>query len=198
MAGEQQLERSVLEQKDRGELNTIAGALGIKVNSRAKKETVVEEILSAAGVSSNGAGTATKSDDLKVEKVKVSSDDKSSDKATASENASAPVATAATEAAAPSERVVSGRDGGGSQERYQGRGRNNDRNDRNRGRNRGRSGGRDGGREREPRQEPAYEGEPIPVTGFLDLRDEGFGFLRTQGYLPSRDDVYVSISMVRK
>ena len=29
-----------------------------------------------------------------------------------------------------------------------------------------------------------YSGEPVPVTGFLDLRDEGYGFLRTRDSSP--------------
>jgi transcription termination factor Rho len=32
----------------------------------------------------------------------------------------------------------------------------------------------------------------------LDLRDEGYGFLRTGGYLPSTRDVYVSVSQARR
>ena len=44
----------------------------------------------------------------------------------------------------------------------------------------------------------AFSGEPVPVSGFLDLRDEGYGFLRTSGYLAGDDDVYVSISQVRR
>jgi transcription termination factor Rho len=47
-------------------------------------------------------------------------------------------------------------------------------------------------------QEQAFQGEPVPVAGLLDLRDEGFGFLRTTGYLASPKDVYVSISQVRR
>ncbi|HEY3700891.1 MAG TPA: transcription termination factor Rho, partial [Acidimicrobiales bacterium] len=47
-------------------------------------------------------------------------------------------------------------------------------------------------------QEPQFQGEPVPVKGLLDLRDEGFGFLRTNGFLPSPKDVYVSISQVRR
>jgi transcription termination factor Rho len=46
--------------------------------------------------------------------------------------------------------------------------------------------------------EPAFTGEPVRVSGFLDLRDEGYGFLRTAGYLAGPDDVYVSISQVRR
>jgi transcription termination factor Rho len=35
-------------------------------------------------------------------------------------------------------------------------------------------------------------------TGILDTLPEGYGFLRTSGYLPGPDDVYVSLSHVRK
>jgi transcription termination factor Rho len=46
--------------------------------------------------------------------------------------------------------------------------------------------------------EGQYGGEPIPVSGYLDLREEGFGFLRTAGFLSGPGDVYVSISQVRR
>ena len=36
------------------------------------------------------------------------------------------------------------------------------------------------------------------MRGLLDLRDEGYGFLRCEGYLPSPKDVYVSISQARR
>jgi transcription termination factor Rho len=68
------------------------------------------------------------------------------------------------------------------------------------------------GRERAPERGPtngdrdlqaqpidvAYSGEPVGVRGYLDLRDEGYGFLRTRGYLAGPNDVYVSISQVRR
>lgn len=38
----------------------------------------------------------------------------------------------------------------------------------------------------------------VDVEGILDLLPEGYGFLRTQGYLASPDDVYVSMSMIRR
>ncbi len=47
-------------------------------------------------------------------------------------------------------------------------------------------------------QEQPYSGELVEVSGMLDLRDEGYGFLRCDGYLPSSKDVYVSISQARK
>ena len=47
-------------------------------------------------------------------------------------------------------------------------------------------------------QDQNWQGELVPVKGLLDLRDEGYGFLRTGGYLPSAKDVYVSISQARR
>jgi transcription termination factor Rho len=47
-------------------------------------------------------------------------------------------------------------------------------------------------------RESQFQGEPVPVQGLLDLRDEGYGFLRTGGYLASGNDVYVSLSQVRR
>ena len=46
--------------------------------------------------------------------------------------------------------------------------------------------------------EGQYNGEPIPVSGYLDLKEEGYGFLRTAGFLSGPGDVYVSISQVRR
>jgi len=63
---------------------------------------------------------------------------------------------------------------------------------RRRGRDRG---DRAGGAERP--DEP-FNGEPVAVEGILDLRDEGYGFIRVKGYLPSRDDVYVSVKQTRQ
>jgi transcription termination factor Rho len=59
--------------------------------------------------------------------------------------------------------------------------------------------GRDRDRDRgyEPRPEEVG-GEAIDVEGLLDLRDEGYGFLRTGSYLAGRDDAYVSASQVRR
>ena len=43
-----------------------------------------------------------------------------------------------------------------------------------------------------------FVGEPVDVEGYLDLRDEGYGFLRVKGFLPSKDDVYVSVKQARQ
>ncbi len=38
----------------------------------------------------------------------------------------------------------------------------------------------------------------IDVEGVLDILADGYGFLRTNGYLPSEHDVYVGLSMIRR
>jgi transcription termination factor Rho len=63
-------------------------------------------------------------------------------------------------------------------------------------RRRGRDRDRPGGGEQD--ETVQWEGEPIDVDGLLDLRDEGYGFLRVKGFLPSRDDVYVSVKQIRQ
>ncbi len=55
------------------------------------------------------------------------------------------------------------------------------------------------GRDRDRnRDDEAWSGEPVPVAGYLELRDEGYGFVRTKGYLPSKEDAYVPVKMVRQ
>ena len=73
----------------------------------------------------------------------------------------------------------------------------NRRSRRRRGRERERGGG-DRQLQDQGDREPQFQGEPVPVDGLLDLRDEGYGFLRTGGYLSSGKDVYVSLSQVRR
>ena len=74
--------------------------------------------------------------------------------------------------------------------------RDNNRRDRGRDRNRER-----GNRERGNREEREIVVGPddvlLPVGGLLDILDS-FAFIRTGGYLPSTNDVYVSLQQVRK
>jgi len=46
--------------------------------------------------------------------------------------------------------------------------------------------------------EPTPNAEPVAVSGYLDLRDEGYGFLRVSGYLASKEDVYISVKQTRQ
>ena len=38
----------------------------------------------------------------------------------------------------------------------------------------------------------------VYVTGILDIVDDGYGFLRRHGLMPTPDDIYVSSSQVRR
>jgi transcription termination factor Rho len=59
-----------------------------------------------------------------------------------------------------------------------------------------RSGGRDETEQRD-RQPQANDEQLVPVAGILDILDN-YAFIRTTGYLAGPDDVYVSMSQVRK
>ncbi|TMM14227.1 MAG: transcription termination factor Rho [Actinobacteria bacterium] len=303
MSGEQQLERSVLERKERDELHAIAEAMSLKPGSRTKKADIIDQILRATGVevassgdsqagdgpgadgrtgrrgatstqARGGAANGRSTDEADV--VTAAAADLATSSADGpqadgrgpeggrvddgSEGRAAPVvATGPSEAAGtpggtqsggsadaatpvePAHRddAVTGagrrdqtgtegtggdresgpRSSGGGQPRNQrqggspnGRGQTgthegaaepgNRRSRRRRGRDRDRDRDRDRG-DRDLQglpggQEGQFQGEPVPVKGLLDLRDEGFGFLRTNGFLPSPKDVYVSISQVRR
>ncbi|QGG96985.1 transcription termination factor Rho [Actinomarinicola tropica] len=55
------------------------------------------------------------------------------------------------------------------------------------------------GRDRDRNQpDDVAQAEPVEVEGLLDLRDEGYGFLRVNGIHPSKDDVYVSVKQTRQ
>jgi transcription termination factor Rho len=91
--------------------------------------------------------------------------------------------------------------GGGGRDRdnrYDDRDSGGRRNRRRRGRDRDR--GRDGGRgprRDEPEPQISEDDVLVPAAGILDVLDS-YAFVRTSGYLPGPNDVYVSLSMVRK
>jgi transcription termination factor Rho len=247
---ETQLERSVLEAKERDELLAIADALGAKPAARAKKADLITQILQATGIepapseapapekprrgrprkSTTAAVTApaetadTGSPSAPTARSEATDDDERRDGdghegngASASarseqqelalaDNGSTadrgrPQAEAGDEEyrARPAETAHGDLGGAGGQgglgvQRFDAEP-GNRRNRRRRGRDRFERSERD-----LPGQnaEVPYNGEPIPVTGYLDLKDEGYGFLRTTGFLSGPGDVYVSISQVRR
>jgi transcription termination factor Rho len=252
MTAEQQLERSVLEGKERDELNAIAQAMSLKTTTRTKKADIIDQILDATGVTSgsNGAGTpagrsngarrprsaAPAGHDGTEGEAPVVAPATAGDPGAATSapdsspaEAAAPVATATAEAAPAgnsgpavfveppelADGAVTAPSHQNGQQNQQGGNRNrnnqnqarqpdgevgNRRSRRRRGRDRGQTGGGGGGGELQGGgpQDQAYTGEMVEVKGLLDLRDEGYGFLRCEGYLPSSKDVYVSISQARK
>ena len=74
---------------------------------------------------------------------------------------------------------------------------NRDNNRRDRGRDRGRDRNRDRGHREEREIVIGPDDVLLPVGGLLDILDS-FAFIRTGGYLPSPNDVYVSLQQVRK
>ena len=75
-------------------------------------------------------------------------------------------------------------------------GRNRNRN-RNRGRDRGRGRGRGGDFQGEDEPEVREDDVLVSVAGILDIL-ENYAFIRTSGYLPGPNDVYVSLGQVKK
>lgn len=77
---------------------------------------------------------------------------------------------------------------------------NSDQNSRRRDKRRNQRDGRRDPREgpSDPRQAEVSNAELVDFDGLFDLRDEGFGFIRANGFLPSPKDVYVSANLVRK
>jgi transcription termination factor Rho len=253
MTAEQQLERSVLEGKERDELSAIAQAMSLKTTSRTKKADIIDQILDATGVTSGSDASVAANGDGRAEgatkpprRTRASTAEDSpaepgasseaggpvdetsngTDRAGADGSAAASDAAAATATATPA--AGSGdagpavfveppelADGADPAPRQNGHGQNqqgnrnrnqnnqnrgnqdgevgNRRSRRRRGRDRGQGGELQGGGQEQP-----YTGELVEVRGLLDLRDEGYGFLRCEGYLPSSKDVYVSISQARK
>jgi len=224
--------KSVLETKEREELQQIASAIGVKTSARASKATLISAILestpqgapsapsattkeSASTSSDNADDTPRRSGPIRSRRTVSAPETPETDyddfvKEVTSEAPAPASSPASTEAAAESSttptpapraerppRDFNGNNGGnGSQGQGQGQGPDGNRNRRNR-RNRGRDRFERGGEPQSGADQP-YNGELIEIQGLLDLRDDGYGFLRTNGYQPSPKDVYVSISQVRR
>ncbi len=260
MATEQQIDRSVLAGKDRDELHTIAGAIGVKAATRMRKADLIEAILAAANggdsSSSSSADSASSAEPgakpRRVRSARASqlpadddlaalaaeedalggdaadedapmprprgrraapapvgepdtdthdgADDQGSDRSDRSDDASDDESSDAdsdsdSDSDGDSNGDSDGADDGGdnldAEDERQSFGEGNRRGRR---RRRGR-GGQDQPGDGRPGE---YQGDPIPVQGLLDLRPEGYGFLRGDGYLPAQKDVYVSASQVRR
>jgi transcription termination factor Rho len=242
------LERSVLESKDREQLLAIAGALGVKATSRAKKADIIAKILEQTGAAgggdapepkgrarngnANGNGrTSSRAGASSTRTAEPEADGPTPAPAaepvaappadnieppaewelalgevTAEEDGSRPAAGTPTETAevvvtevqtrpGPSGPGAQGDQGDGAGQGSRRRRRRN--RDRNRGEGPQGADRIDNQPQGQPAQE-AFQGEPVAVAGYLDLRDEGYGFLRVNGYLASRDDVYVSVKQTRQ
>ncbi len=219
------MDRSTLEGKLLPELQQIAQTMGIEGTQRLRKAGLIDAIVEA---SSNGErpenGEAKSSPSLEtavatIERAPTSAheadegDDGDEAQPTDGGNDDS-AASVETESPRRDDRRSGGEDrprddrqGGRGGSRPQGgdrddRGDSGDRNDpRNRRRRPTREERRQMREERREREEQerieALKTAPS-ASGILDLLPDGYGFMRTSGYLPGPDDIYVSMSQVRK
>ncbi len=211
-----QLERGTLESKDRDELTTIANALGGKPGSRARKAEIVDMILDLTDAGSNGSSDGSEAT-VDVPDVEAGYGEPPAEweaaAAAATDADEAQTDTGATDVAVTAESSVDEASdpedgqGLGHGRQNQNRGPEGDRGQRGQNQNRGPQGDqtepgnrrrRRRGRDRDEGPEEVWDGEPVEISGYLDLRDEGYGFLRTGGYKPSKNDAYLSIKQVRQ
>ncbi len=197
-----QLERTTLEAKDRDELTTIATALGGKPGSRARKAEIVDLILELAGF--DGAAPAASGNGSEPVEAGEAPDGPPAEEPPAAwetevateeaeQKAEQGAEQQADEDAAEKGDGPRNRSGAG-EARGGGQGRNRQQDQAEPGNRRRRRRGRD----RDQAQDEAWDGEPVDVEGYLDLRDEGYGFLRVNGFRPSKQDAYVSVKQVRQ
>ena len=209
-------DRSVLEGKPVTELKEIAKSLDVKVSGLKKSEIIdaISNGKSKGASSSKSSAPSTPKPREKAPQAPV-------------ETAAAPSAQSSngspTEQPKPNpardESAIDERDNRNDDRRQQRRpqGRNNQggrprekaepREGRGRRRRRNRGGGGGGGgqggiphylRDEQYNDEDIDDSDAEVRTGILDLLPEGYGFLRTSGYLPGDKDVYVSVSQVRR
>jgi transcription termination factor Rho len=210
-------ERSDLETKSREDLQTIAKVMGVETPTRATKAALIEAIMSEPaspnGASTNGASAnsatpessravrsrrtvATPVDDFDDLLGEFAADAPASE---APSTPPAPTANAESNAeTAPSERPAARQFTQARPERQPREFNGGDTNSRSRRNRRNRNGRERFNGESMPNADQPYAGELVDVEGLLDLRDDGYGFLRAKGYHSSPNDVYVSINQVRR
>ncbi len=208
-----QLERGTLESKDRDELTTIANALGGKPGSRARKAEIVDLILDLTGTGSNGSSPDSTgfdeeppaeweieatTEEATVEEVTNEESEDASDGTEPQDDRKTDATTDQDDGEGGSDRAGNRSPGQDSGRQNQGRGQHQNRGQQGDPSDPGNRRRRRRGRERDSGPEEPWDGEPVEVSGHLDLRDEGYGFLRTSGFKPSKSDAYVSVKQVRQ
>jgi transcription termination factor Rho len=194
-------DRSDLESKTREDLQTIAKVKGVEAPARATKAALIEAIMGDPSDNSNGA-EANNSRAVRSRRTVATPEDDFEDLlgefvADTKLEKVPPAEPALTEAVAPSERP-SARQFTQARPERQPREFTNDSNNRSRRNRRNRNGRERFSGESMPNADQPYAGDLVEVEGLLDLRDDGYGFLRTKGYHSSPNDVYVSINQVRR
>ncbi|MDE3107959.1 MAG: transcription termination factor Rho [Acidobacteriota bacterium] len=216
-------DRADLESKTREDLQTIAKVKGVEVSARASKAALIESIMGDSSAAASAAPAAPASRAVRSRRVVATPTDDFDELLNEFSAEPAPAATSrpvpAVSASAPiSEQSPAGagngdasaerpsrpynQNAGQSQPRAERQPRDfsdaGGRNNTNRRNRRNRNGRERFAGEAMPNADQPYSGELLEVEGLLDLRDDGYGFLRTRGFHSSSGDVYVSINQVRK
>lgn len=198
------MDSTSLANKDKDALVTIAKTLGIASTSKLKKSELVDAIVQAQG---NGESADTPTGGIRSRRASVVESE--SIDALASEQDSMPSADEAEFAPRPMSRprrtesstpAKESKSSNNSQQNRDNARFENDSDD---------DSGEDGTRRRRRRRggrdrEGGYDNsrddgaEPIDCVGLLEIREEGYGFLRCNGYLPQKGDAYVSVQMIRR
>ena len=222
------LTRSDLERKKRDELDSIARAMGGKPSSQARKSEIVDLIMNLTGMNgaeadvvsdvvsdvaseTNGVASGTAERDSGPPRVfrfdpggdladddfdlddDIADEDFSSQgingQAGAVEAGSTQAGTAEADPAQTStDQANSDQPGTAQDSRSRSSQSNQDQSQEQRRRNRRRN-------RQQSDENPAHI---IDIEGHLDLRDDGYGFLRVKGNLPTKSDVYVSVKQVKQ
>jgi transcription termination factor Rho len=216
-------DRSLLEAKLLPELQQIAQTLGVEGVQKLRKAGLIDAIVDRAGA--NGASrTASTNGGVRSERARTARTTSNGDGAQANDpstdsNAGSSQGVSTADETATHVTTSDGqsttavvddldrgdrgpRDRNGARDRADGRGDTRERDDRSGGRRRPsreeRRRLREERRQREE-QERTEEMKTAPSqSGILDVLPEGYGFMRTSGYLPGPDDIYVSVGQVRK
>ena len=191
-------DRSDLESKTREDLQTIAKVKGVDVSARASKASLIEAIMgdpAPAGDSSDSASRAVRSRRTVATPTEASTEHSVPSDVESTSTESTPSAPSTNGSERPQQNP---RQNTQPRPERQPRDFGNDTAGRNRRNRRNRNGRERFGGESMPNADQPYAGELIEIEGLLDLRDDGYGFLRTKSYHPSPNDVYVSINQVRR
>lgn len=195
-------DRALLERKSRQELVTIAIATGVNVTARTRKDQIIDAILTGGGPDGAGPDSAGPDDanpdganPHEASQAGAYPGDGAENAADAADPQSQPTRRTATLGGSATANATANASADGSSESKGASkataqdAQNEDVEDANlRQRRRG------------PADAPAVDpdADVRPCDGLLELRDEGYGFLRTQGLMPSPDDVYVAARQVRQ
>jgi transcription termination factor Rho len=201
------MEKSALEGKVTAELHQIASDLGIEGHRALKKADLIERILMHA----NGRNAAAGGSAPAAPAAERAATQTEAAPPSPTETAGSAQAEAATETRRDDAPAPSGNGGVRQDDRVRERPREQ--------RFERREGERPPYREGGPRRRPSREerrrareerrqrevemreeelATAPTATGLLDILPEGYGFLRTSGFLPGQQDIYVSLSQVRR